>query len=117
VVDRRTDEIDLDTRRISLVGKVRKPRVVPVPHVLETMLRENLDEMRPKLPVSSYLFANPRGNANLRGRYGPRALHNLVVEAGTSAGVARRHQPPTAGVIPMQLASFAGARTSTSSSA
>jgi len=94
VVDRRTDEIDLDTRRISLVGKVRKPRVVPVPHVLETMLRENLDEMRPKLPVSSYLFANPRGNGNLRGRYGPRALHNLVVEAGTSAGVARRHQPP-----------------------
>ena len=57
------------------------------------MLREYLDEIRPKLPTSSYLFANPRGNRSLRGRYGPRALHNLVVEAGTSAGVAGRPFP------------------------
>ena len=36
-------------------------------------------------PMPSSLFANPRGDRSLRGRYGPRALHNLVVEAGTSA--------------------------------
>ena len=88
-----TDEIDLDARRISLVGKGRKPQVVPIPHVLETVLREYLDEIRPKLPASSYLFANLRGNGKLRGRYGPRALHNLVLEAGTGAGVTGRHHP------------------------
>ena len=75
------------------MGKGRKPRVVPIPHVLETVLREYLDELRPKLPMSSYLFANPRGNGNLRGRYGARALHNLVLEAGTSAAVTGRHHP------------------------
>jgi site-specific recombinase XerD len=91
LVSLRTGEVDLDARRISLVGKGRKPRVVPIPHLLADALREYLDEIRPRLPASSYLFANPRGNRSLRGRYGPRALHNLVVEAGTSAGVAGRH--------------------------
>lgn len=38
-----------------------------------------------------YLFDNPRGNRSLRGRYEPRALHNLVLEAGTPSGVAGRH--------------------------
>ncbi len=89
----RTEEVDLEARRISLVGKGRKPRVIPIPHLLADVLREYLDELRPKLPESSYLFANPRGNRSLRGRYGPRALHNLVVEAGISAGVAGRHFP------------------------
>jgi site-specific recombinase XerD len=91
LVNLRTEEVDLDARRISLVGKGRKPRVVPIPHLLADVLREYLDNVRPSLPKSAYLFANPRGNRSLRGRYGPRALHNLVVEAGTSAGVAGRH--------------------------
>ena len=91
LVNLRTDEVDLQTRRISLVGKGRKPRVIPIPHLLVDVLREYLDELRPSLPKSAYVFANPNGNRSLRGRYGPRALHNLVVEAGTSAGVAGRH--------------------------
>jgi site-specific recombinase XerD len=91
LVNLRTEEVDLEARRISLVGKGRKPRVVPIPHLLADVLREYLDEIRPQLPESSYLFANPRGNRSLRGRYGPRALHNLVVEAGTSAAVTGRH--------------------------
>src|ERR1035441_1314681 len=91
LVNLRTEEVDLESRRISLVGKGRKPRVVPIPHLLADVLREYLEELRPGLPKSPYLFANPRGNRSLRGRYGPRALHNLVVEAGTSAGVAGRH--------------------------
>ena len=86
-----TSEIDLDARRISRVGKGRKARVVPIPHALNEVLREYLDDVRPRLPESPYLFANPRGNRKLRGRYGPRALHGLVLEAGTSAGVAGRH--------------------------
>ena len=91
LVSLRTEQVDLDDRRISLVGKGRKPRVIPIPHLLADVLREYLEELRPKLPASPYLFANPRGNWSLHGRYGPRALHNLVVEAGTSAGVAGRH--------------------------
>jgi integrase/recombinase XerD len=86
-----TSEVDLDARRLSFVGKGRKPRVIPIPHLLGDVLREYLEELRPSLPKSAYLFANPRGNRSLRGRYGPRALHNLVAEAGTSAGVAGRH--------------------------
>ncbi|MGO9584536.1 MAG: tyrosine-type recombinase/integrase [Acidimicrobiales bacterium] len=93
LVNLRTEEVDLVFRRISLVGKGRKPRVIPIPHLLADVLGEYLDDLRPKLAASSYLFANPRGNRSLRGRYGPRALYNLVAEAGTSAGVAGRHFP------------------------
>ena len=93
LVTLRTSEVDLDARRISLVGKGRKARVVPIPHDLAVVLRDYLDYVRPKLPASPYLFANPRGNRKLRGRYGPRALYGLVQEAGTSVGVTGRHFP------------------------
>jgi site-specific recombinase XerD len=115
LVNLRTEEVDLDARRISLVGKGRKPRVVPIPHLLADVLREYLDALRPSLPKSAYLFANPRGNRSLRGRYGPRALHNLVVEAGTSA-VWPVGTLLTGGVTATPRASCAGARTFTSSS-
>jgi site-specific recombinase XerD len=93
LVNLRISEVDLDARRISLVGKGRKPRVIPIPHLLADVLGEYLEQVRPSLPASPYLFVNPRGNRSLRGRYRPRALHNLVLEAGTSAGVAGRHFP------------------------
>ena len=65
----------------------------PFPTFWRTCFASTSTTLRPSLPKSAYLFANPRGNRSLRGRYGPRALHNLVVEAGTSAGVAGRHFP------------------------
>ena len=34
LVNLHTEEVDLGARRISLVGKGRKPRVVPIPHLL-----------------------------------------------------------------------------------
>ncbi len=34
-----------------------------------------------------------RATGTSRGRYGARALHSLVLEAGTKAGVAGRHHP------------------------
>ncbi len=85
VVSLRTEEDDLDARRISLVGKGRKPRVVPIPHVLEEVLRENLDGVRPRLPVSNYLFANPRGKASLRGRRATGQAVEVVVDPETAA--------------------------------
>ena len=86
-------EVDLTNRRISVVGKGRKPRVVPIPYLLAGALEEYLQKVRTKLPPSPYFFANVRGNRGLRGRYGPRALQGLVLEAGTSAGAGGRHFP------------------------
>jgi site-specific recombinase XerD len=57
------------------------------------VLGEYLEEVLPRLPASPYFSVNPRGNRRLRGRYGPRALYDLVLEAGTSAAVAGRHFP------------------------
>ena len=67
--------------------------MVPFPHLLADALREYVANVRPSLPGSEYIFANPRGNRRLRGRYGQRAVHDLVCEAGTSAGVGGRHFP------------------------
>ncbi len=80
LVNLRTEEVDLGARRISLVGKGRKPRVVPIPHPLANVLGEYLEQVRPRLPASRYFFANPKGNRKLRGRYGPRALYDIVLE-------------------------------------
>jgi site-specific recombinase XerD len=86
-----TAEVDLDARRISLVGKGRKPRVVPIPHPLATALQEYLTDVRPTLPASPYLFANPNAKRKGRGRYSRGCVHGLVREAGASAGVSGRH--------------------------
>jgi len=71
----------------------RLTRDVPIPHDLDAVLRDYLGNVRPQLPASSYLFANPKRNWKLCGRYGPRALYGLVQEAGSSAGVTGRHFP------------------------
>ena len=54
-----SSEVDLDARRISLVGKGRKPPVVPIPYLLADVRREYLDELRPRLSASPYLRADP----------------------------------------------------------
>lgn len=63
LVNLRTDEVDLEGRRISFMGKGRKFRAVPIPHPLAPALREYMDEVRPRLPASPCLFANPAGLA------------------------------------------------------
>jgi integrase len=55
----RTEEVDLDARRISLVGKDRKPRVIPIPHLLTAAVREYLEEIRPTLPASPFPVRQP----------------------------------------------------------
>ena len=70
LVSRDSDEVDLDARRISPIGKGRRPRVAPISHVLDEVLHEYLVELRPELPASKYFFANHRGNRRLRGHYG-----------------------------------------------
>ena len=82
--------MDLEARRISLVGKGRKPRVIPIPRLLADELAEYLDDLRPTLPASPFVFANPI-NRTPTGSYGPYAIRNLVRRAGAKAGVSGRH--------------------------
>ncbi len=91
----RLDHVDMEARRISLVGKGRKPRVVPLPPALVPVLSEYLTEIRPTLPASRFVFANPRSisGRQYHGHYGPRSVATLVEDAGRAAGVDGRHFP------------------------
>ena len=86
--------MDLDARRLSVVGKGDKPRIVPLPPPLVPVLDEYLN-LRSELPKSAFFFANPGSHHGDRyeGRFGPTCVASLVSRAGTEAGVAGRHFP------------------------
>jgi len=91
----RLDDVDLDARRISLVGKGDKARIVPIAPPLVPILDDYLTTLRPAHPKSAFFFVNPssqRGGTNT-GRYGPMSVSVLVKAAGTGAGVSGRHFP------------------------
>jgi len=67
-------------------------------------------------PGIRVLLRQPEGNRSLRGRYGPRALYGLMLEARTAAGVTGRPLPHR-GVTPTPRASCAVAWTLASFSA
>ena len=92
LINLRTDDVDLVARRISLVGKGRKPRVIPIPGLLATELREYVEDVRSTLSPSPYFLINPV-NHGLSGKFGHPAIHNLVRKAGVEAGVSGRHFP------------------------
>jgi hypothetical protein len=95
LVHLRLDQVDMDARRISLIGKGRKPRLVPIPPPLMPILDEYLTVLRPTLPSSSLVFANPNANPLLQyyGSYCPRSVATLVEDAGKAAGIEGRHFP------------------------
>lgn len=95
LVHLRLDQVDKDARRISLIGKGRKPRVVPIPPALISLLDGYTGELRPQLPTSDFFFANPHSarRRQFHGRYGPRSVADLVEVAGQAAGVTGRHFP------------------------
>jgi integrase/recombinase XerD len=91
----RLDQVDLDARRISLVGKGDKARIVPIAPPLVPILDDYVGTLRPGRPTSAFFFVNPssqRGGTNA-GRYGPMSVSVLVRAAGTGAGVSGRHFP------------------------
>jgi site-specific recombinase XerD len=89
------DQVDLASRRITLVGKGRKPRIVPIPHALMPILHDYLDHIRVQLPSSEFFFSNPNSamNEQYYGRYCPDAIANLVRDAGRNAAITGRHFP------------------------
>ena len=61
--------------------------------MLAPVRRAYLEEVRPALPGSPDLFVNPKSirGRQLHGRFGPRAVHELVRKAGEGAGAPGRH--------------------------
>ena len=91
----RLDGVDLETRRLSVVGKGDKPRIVPIAPPLVPVLDDYLTTARPELPKSPFFFANPSSHRGDRyeGRIGPTTVAKVVAGAGTGAGVGGRHFP------------------------
>ena len=81
--------VDMDARRLTVVGKGDKQRRVPIPRPLVETLTEYLAEIRPQLPGDDYLFANPNsqiGGAHY-GRMSKWTLSDLVSKHCKNAGV------------------------------
>ena len=91
----RLDDVDLDARRISLVGKGDKARIVPIAPPLVPILDDYLTSLRPALAKVGLLLRQPLGATGGRydGRYGPMTVAKLVQRAGTGPGVTGRHFP------------------------
>jgi site-specific recombinase XerD len=90
----RLDDVDLDARRISLVGKGDKPRILPIAPPLVPIL-DDMITLRPALAKSAFFFVNPSAQHGgpYEGRYGPMTVAKVVQRAGTGAGVTGRHFP------------------------
>ena len=91
----RLDDVDLDARRISLVGKGDKARVVPIAPPLVPILDDYLTSLRPAPRSRPSCFVNPSAQRRraLRGTLRPDDGGKLVQRAGTGAGVTGRHFP------------------------
>ena len=91
----RLDGVDLDARRLSVVGKGDKPRIVPLAPPLVPILDDYLSTVRPEVAKSPFFFANPSAHRGhpYEGRFGPICVTRLVSRAGTGAEVGGRHFP------------------------
>lgn len=90
----RVDSVDLKARRIEVVGKGGRSRLVPAPAPLVAVLGPFLTEVRPELPPSPFVFANPHPAAtDPHRRLSSPALHDELQRAAKGAGVAGPHYP------------------------
>jgi len=95
LVGLRIDQVDLDAHRIRLVGKGSRQRVVRIPEVLVEILATYFRDVRPDLPNSAFVFANPNAPAKSKeyGRIAPRCVNDITWKYGRASGVAGRHNP------------------------
>ena len=95
LVGLRVSELDLDRGRTRVLGKGSRWRVVPVPGVLVGILERYLVEVRPVLPDSPWVFANPRATTLSRhaGAVDRQIVTLICQRAGDRAGVAGPHHP------------------------
>lgn len=88
------DRLDLPARRIEVIGKGQVWRTVPLPQPLVTILEAFLSEVRPVLPDSPHLFANPHPFVTdpLR-RLSKQRIEADVSGAAQAAAIPGRHYP------------------------
>lgn len=90
----RTRDLHLAAGRARVVGKGSRERTVLLPEPLVAALTAFLAEVRPQLPSSPLLLANPHPFVTTAyGGFGQEALSREVELAGEGAGVPGRHHP------------------------
>jgi site-specific recombinase XerD len=87
--------VDLEARRLDIVGKGGHQRLVPIAHDLRDHLHDYLRWTRPVCPLSPWLFASPRSRPDgpWWGRISPAAVRRVVRTLGAAADVPGRHHP------------------------
>ncbi len=95
LVGLRQSELDLERGRTRVLGKGSRWRIVPLPAVLVAILDRYLTEVRPVLPDSPWVFANPRATALSRhaGAVDRQIVTLVCQRAGERAEVAGPHHP------------------------
>ncbi|MBC3762929.1 tyrosine-type recombinase/integrase [Quadrisphaera oryzae] len=95
LVDAKVKDLDLPHRELTVLGKGRKRRTIPLPHPYVEIMEWYLAEVRPHLPGSERLFANPRANieGRFRGATDGQSLKRMVVRYGEDAAVPGPHLP------------------------
>jgi site-specific recombinase XerD len=95
LVDLELEAVDLDVRRLDVVGKGGHQRLVPIAWDLRTHLHDYLRWTRPSCPPSRWLFASPRSrpDGTWWGRISPPGIRRVVRSFGEAAGVPGRHHP------------------------
>ncbi len=90
-----TADVDLVRHRLRVVGKGSKPRTVPFGPATGMVLATYLEDLRPRLPQSPYVMANPRSlrHGPFWGRLEPNALVALVRDLLAESGIPGRHFP------------------------
>jgi site-specific recombinase XerD len=90
----RLDRIDLDGRRLEVVGKGARHRLLALPSPLVATLEHFLADVRPELPATPYLFVNTHPFVpDPDKRCSVSALQRECRLAGDAAGVPGRHYP------------------------
>jgi len=95
LIDARVKDLNLAHRELTVLGKGRKRRTIPLPHSYVDLMGWYLADVRPRLPESELLFANPRANLDgrFRGATDGQTLQRMTVRYGDEAGVAGPHLP------------------------
>ena len=95
LIDARLKDLDLGRRELTVLGKGRKRRAIPLPRTYVEIMEWYLDEVRSRLPESDRLFANPRANLDgpFRGATDGQTLKRMVTRYGEDADVAGPHLP------------------------
>lgn len=90
----RLDRVDLDGRRLEVLGKGSRHRLLAVPEPLANVLARFLTEVRPRLPRTPYLFVNTHPFVpDPHKRCSVSALQRECRLAAQGAGIPGRHYP------------------------